>query len=59
MASVCDGHLQFTPQPQRGTVGRCHAEDTELRGRRCTGAPVARPSALNGEDRRPRLCRRM
>jgi integrase len=26
MPSICDGHLECTRQPQRGTVGRCDAD---------------------------------
>ena len=45
--SIYDGHVECTRQPQRGTVGRCDAEDTALRGRRSTGAPVAHPKIVS------------
>jgi len=37
----------YTPRSKNGAVGRCYAEDTELRGRRYTGPPVAHPKVVS------------
>jgi len=45
--SICDGHSERTPQPERGSVGRCDAEGAARRGLRCSGTPVAHPNVVS------------